>query len=332
MKSRLASLVVFLAVIGLAPAASAQRYTAVRDGDAIRLTDRTTETVVAIRPSNGNLGYEMTVKGHSILSREGIPFMGPWANRLDEQAFYANGTRHAFDMTLGNIRGRIPIHGFLTTTDQWQVTTVRATGGGAEATSRLDFAAQPLWMRQWPFAHTIDITYRLSDGALEVAIAIANTGTEPMPIAIGFHPYFQLTDSPRDEWRISLGAGIRWLLSPEKLPTGETEPIARLFPSMPARLADYNLDDVFGDLVRNRNGLARMTVHGKQQRIDVDFGPRYRAAVVYAPTGRGFICFEPMAGITNAVNMAHKGTYKELQSVAPGGTWRESFWIRPSGF
>jgi aldose 1-epimerase len=331
MTSRLASLVVLI-VIGLPPAASAQRYTAVRDGDAIRLTDRVTETVVAIRPSNGNLGYEMTVKGHSILSREGIPFMGPWANRLDEQAFYANGTRYAFDMTLGNIRGRIPIHGFLTRTDQWQLTSLEATERGAEVTSRLDFAAQPTWMRQWPFAHTIDITYRLSDGALEVALAIANTGKEPMPIAIGFHPYFQLTDAPRDEWRISLGAGIRWLLNSDKLPTGETEPIGRLFPSMPARLADYNLDDVFGDLVRSGNGLARMTVYGKQQRIDVDFGPRYRAAVVYAPAGRGFICFEPMAGITNGVNMAHKGTYKELQSVAPGGTWRESFWVRPSGF
>ena len=47
--------------------------------------------------------------------------MGPWANRLDEQAFYANGKRYAFDMSLGNVRGDIPIHGFLTTTDQWQV-------------------------------------------------------------------------------------------------------------------------------------------------------------------------------------------------------------------
>lgn len=315
-----------------AASAEAQRYTAVRDGDAVRLTDRTTETVVAVRPSNGNLGYEMTVKGHNILSREGIPFMGPWANRLDEQAFYANGTRYAFDMTLGNIRGRIPIHGFLTTTDKWQVTALRATATEAEATSRLDFGSQPDWLRQWPFPHTIDITYRLSGGVLEVGIAIANTGTEPMPVAIGFHPYFQLTDSPRDEWRISLGAGIRWLLSADKLPTGETEPIARLFPSMPARLGDHNLDDVFGDLVRGGDGRATMTVQGKQQRIDVEFGPRYRAAVVYAPTGRGFICFEPMAGITNAVNMAHKGTYRELQSVAPGEVWRESFWVKPTGF
>ena len=36
--------------------------------------------------------------------------------------------------------------------------------------------------------------------------------------------------------------------------------------------------------------------------------------------------------VTNAVNMAHKGTYSELQSIAPGATWRESWWVKPSGF
>jgi len=124
--------------------------------------------------------------------------MGPWANRLDEPAFYANGRRHAFDMTLGNIRGDVPIHGFVTTTSLWRVAALRATGNEALVTSRLDFYRQPAWMRQWPYAHTVEITYRLVDGVLEVATAIANLSDDPMPVAIGFHPYFQLTDSPRD--------------------------------------------------------------------------------------------------------------------------------------
>ena len=49
-------------------------------------------------------------------------------------------------------------------------------------------------------------------------------------------------------------------------------------------------------------------------------------------TNRGFIAFEPMVGITDSMNLAHKGLYKELQSIPPGGTWEESFWLRPSGF
>ena len=146
--------------------------------------------------------------------------MAPWANRLDEPAFYANGRRHAFDMTLGNIRGEVPIHGFVTTTNLWQVTSIAATDREASVTSRLDFYREPAWMRQWPYAHAIDITYRLAAGVLEVETAIVNRGDEPMPVAVGFHPYFQLTDSSRDAWRISVAAETRWVLASRKLPTG----------------------------------------------------------------------------------------------------------------
>ena len=75
-----------------------------------------------------------------------------------------------------------------------------------------------------------------------------------------------------------------------------------------------------------------MSVRGKSQRLDVSMGSNYRALVIYAPRDRNFICFEPMAGITNGLNLAHKGVYKELQSVAPGDVWQESFWIAPRGF
>ena len=39
-----------------------------------------------------------------------------------------------------------------------------------------------------------------------------------------------------------------------------------------------------------------------------------------------------MAGITDAMNLAQKGLYKELQSIPPGGNWEASFWIKPGGF
>jgi len=82
-------------------------------------------------------------------------------------------------------------------------------------------------------------------------------------------------------------------------------------------------------------------VKGRSQRLDVVLGPNYRAVVVYAPSpnapnpnaqNRNFICFEPMASITNALNMAQRGTYKELQSIPPGQIWEERFWVRPGGF
>ena len=136
---------------------------------------------------------------------------------------------------------------------------------GATVTSRLEFFRQPSWMKQWPFAHTIEMTYRLRNGTLEVETTIANMSAEPMPVSVGFHPYFQLTDSPRDEWTISVGARTHLKLTPNKLPTGETEPIAAPFTGgVPLR--DHELDDSFMDLVRDEQGRATMTVSGKAQR------------------------------------------------------------------
>jgi aldose 1-epimerase len=185
-------------------------------------------------------------------------------------------------------------------------------------------------------------------------------------VSIGYHPYFQLTDSPRDEWTITVPARTRWLLSAQKLPTGETEPTDGFFDRFTGALRDYNLDDVFTDLVRDARERATASLKGRGQRLDVSVGPHYRSLVVYSPnpanTGRGsqipppapgqpaapprpaapapanpratpnFVCFEPMAGITNALNLAQKGVYRELQSIAPGATWQESFWVKPSGF
>jgi aldose 1-epimerase len=347
MSRRTLILAAFGLVAAIAAPASAQPYSARRDGDVVRLEDTKTQTVVSIVPAIGDMVFGMTVKGQNVLrwpyasveefkarpALSGIPFLGPWANRLDEQAFYANGRKYAFDMELGNVRGAIPIHGFLSTTNHWQVVEVKADTASAWLTSKLEFYRQPMWMKQWPFAHTIEITHRLHDGVLEVGTTIANISAEPMPVAVGFHPYFQLTDSPRDAWTIEVGARTHWLLAPNKVPIGETEPIERLFHDPQAtHLTEHNLDDVFADLVRDAQGRATVSVIGKSQRLDIIVGPNFRSLVIWSPKTADFICFEPMAGVTNAINLAHRGRYTELQSIVPGGTWRESFWVKPSGF
>jgi hypothetical protein len=39
-----------------------------------------------------------------------------------------------------------------------------------------------------------------------------------------------------------------------------------------------------------------------------------------------------MSGPTNAFNLKQAGKYADLQTIPPGGKWRESFWIHPTGF
>jgi aldose 1-epimerase len=302
------------------------QYSTSKDGDVIRLEDGARQTVVSVTPSRGNNALSMKVKGHEVLGgmqgMSGIPFLAPWANRLDEQAFYANGKKYPLNMGLGNVRGQIPMHGVLQNANQWEVVEAKADGNSAWVTSRLEFYRNPDWMAQFPFAHTIEMTHRLHDGTLEVAVKLTNLSTAPMPVSIGFHSFFQVDDAPRDEWTFRIGA--------------RTEPIGKFVASQPegGSLKGVTLDDLFNDLIRDADGKATMWLQGKSERVEVSFGPNYKAVVSYFPAGpnQNFICFEPMAGITDAMNMAQKGTYKELQSIPPGGTWQESFWIRPSGY
>src|SRR5213595_3081920 len=137
MNRHLVTLTLAIAVLfSLAPAirSAAPQYAARRVGDVVQLEDAKNQTVISILPSVGDITFSMKVRGQEILrwpyasvedfkarpALSGIPFVGPWANRLDEQAFYANGKKYAFDMNLGNVRGAIPIHGFLASTSLWK--------------------------------------------------------------------------------------------------------------------------------------------------------------------------------------------------------------------
>jgi aldose 1-epimerase len=398
MKIGARAIVFCLAIIAacqLSATARAQaRYSATQTGDIVQLKDTRTDTIVSVLTSVSN-AYEMVVKGQNVIrvpfatvddfrarpGLNGIPLLAPFANRLDEQAFYANGKKYNFDMELGNVSGAIPIHGYLSRAKDWKLVEAKADGNAAWVTCSLDFYRNPQYMAQFPFAHTLTMTYRLENGTLEVRTRIDNLSTEPMPVAIGFHPYFQLTDSVREDWTISVGAKTQWLLADNKVPTGETQPIEKFFPDRRAvPLKDFDLDHVFGDLDRDAQGRATVSVKGKAQQLDVVVDSNFRALVLYspnpanqrgggaggnrgrgaaapaaatppppaapappsvplsaretqpAPPNRGFIAFEPMVGITNAMNAAHKGLYKELQSVAPGGFWQASFWISTKGF
>lgn len=312
----------------------------------VRLTDSARHTEVSVAPSIGNMAYEMKVNGKNAFwvpfqhlgelqakpAMGGNPFLAPWANRLDSEAFWAGDKKFLLNPELGNVRrdgnGK-PIHGLLTFSPLWQVASVAADDRSARVTSRLEFWKYPELMAQFPFAHTIEMTYRLADGVLEVETRLENHSTSPMPVGIGFHPYFQLHDAPQEQWKVHLAAREHLELSKQLIPTGERKPLGF---ADPQSLAGVQLDDVFSGLVRDADGKARFWVEGKREKISVIYGTKYTVAVVYSPSGKGFICFEPMSMVTNGFNLAHQGIYRELQSVPAGGEWRESYWIAPTGF
>ena len=331
---------------------AASRYTAQKisvDGiEVVRLSDSAKNTELSIVPSLGNNPYSLKVNGKEVFwspyktlaefkakpTQLGNPFLAPWANRIDQNSYYANGDKYNLNPELNNYRNDgfgQPIHGLVVFASQWQVVKLEADARGARLTSRLEFWKYPKWMAQFPFAHTIEMSYRLVEGMVECETYIINHSMEPMPVSISFHAYYQVHDAPREKWKMTSSAKDQIVLNSKLTPTGEIKP--NPFRS-PMELGSTSFDDAFTNLQRDPQGKASFSIEGDKQKVTVLFGEKFPISVIYAPTdkGREFICFEPMTAITNGFNLAHAGKYKGLQSIPAQGDWRESFWIIPSGF
>lgn len=321
--------------------------TVLADGiEVVQLSDAAHLTRVSIARSLGNIVYELSVGGKNLLWFPdaslaewkakpvpcGIPFLAPWVNRLDEDAFWANGRKYLLNVGLGNLRrdaNGYAIHGNLYFSPAWKLVSAEADERSARAVSRLEFWRDPDLMAQFPFAHTVTMTHRLSDGVLEIATVIENHSSSAMPVSVGFHPFLKLHDSPRAEWSVHLPARKRVVLNDRMLPTGEVERAPFTDPQL---LDGLRLDDILTDLNRNEDGRAIFSVCRKREKITVAFGPKYTAGVVFTPPDKEAVCLEPIAAITNAFNLAQRGLYQALQSIPPGGRWKESFWITAEGF
>src|SRR5438270_7002782 len=180
----------------MSQAANYSAKTARVDGvEVVQLADAAHKAEVTVAPSIGNMAYRLMVNGKNALwvpyenlgemkakpAMGAVPFLAPWANRLDHDGFYANGKNYRLNPELGNFRrdgNQKPIHGMLVYSSLWHVTAMKADSGGAWVTSRLEFWKYPDMMEQFPFAHTIEMTYRLVNGALEVQTTLQNLSNE----------------------------------------------------------------------------------------------------------------------------------------------------------
>src|ERR1700739_1443741 len=145
-----------LCLFAMSAIAFAQNYTAQKTTDhgvdVIRLADAAKGVEVLIAPSIGNRAYAMNVRGKNILhlgaddvgalkqrpGLSGIPFLAPWANRMADSGFWADGKKYTFNSGLGSARiaqNGIAMHGMLSTSPLWDVNEVAADAKSAHVTS-----------------------------------------------------------------------------------------------------------------------------------------------------------------------------------------------------
>jgi galactose mutarotase-like enzyme len=158
---------------------------------------------------------------------------------------------------------------------------------------------------RWPGRLTLDFDWRLEAGELSFQIVARNDGAEPLPLGLGWHPYFALPSGDRRQARLRLSARLRADVNDydEVLPTGRLLPTLGTpydFADAPA-LADLFLDDCFTDLVRHEGQVVVEVLDpaaGVGLRL-ASRSPQVKAVQVYAPPDKAFVVVEPQFNLAD---------------------------------
>jgi aldose 1-epimerase len=281
-------------------------------------------------PSAGMVGCSLRHEGEELLGQRGgldryvterstmgIPLLHPWANRVAELRFTVAGQ----EIDLADHRDLIsldpnglPIHGLLGGAGGWRVGRHEETAEGPVLAAAFDFGAHEELMEAFPVPHRIEIEVQVTGGTLTISTTLAATGDAAVPVAFGYHPYFQLPRVERAAWEVEIPVSRRVVLDERELPTGAM----RETKVDDGRLGSRTFDDEFAA----PEGSTPFALEGGGRRIEVTFGEGYPYAQVYAPDDDEVIAFEPMTALTNALVSG-----RDLKLVEPGGSYEATFSI-----
>jgi galactose mutarotase-like enzyme len=291
----------------------------------VTLRDPSSDLAAKFVPDAGMIGVSLTDAGVELLGQRrgldayvadgktmGIPILYPWANRLSDKTYTAEGATVTLIPGQHGVRADpngLPIHGVLAAYPNWRVTHE----SGNELTAEVDFSDQDL-LASFPFPHRLALTVTLYERTLRVRASVAPTAERAVPLCFGFHPYLQLPGVPRDQWIIETPPLRHLGLDERGLTTGETTPQQ----AMSEPLGDNAFDDGYDEVPEG----AVFAVSGGGRRIEVHFEQGYPAAQIFAPPSQDLVCFEPMTAPTDALR---RGGYRSAQ---PGDWGIAQFSIR----
>jgi len=208
--------------------------------------------------------------------------MAPWVNRVAGGVFVWNGRR--IDLSDGPSGDPQGLHGVC-----WRMPWTLLDRDASAAALEISWPGG----RGWPFPFLLTRRFAVSAEDLTISASLTNTGTEPMPFAIGFHPYF-----PSEGALLRAEVRARWVTHATGIPAclAADDAVGQL--SAGLRIADADLDSCFTDW----NGSASIRWPDYTLRLSTE--PPLRFLQVYSPPAAGYFCLEPQSAMPDAFNHA----------------------------
>jgi galactose mutarotase-like enzyme len=244
----------------------------------------------------GDLGYRL-----------GAAFLVPYPNRIrgpllaDRKTLTTAWEGHSITLPANNI-GKLPtaerhaMHGLILKAKTEDIRVLK-TPGGEQITGVIhagDFGGH------WFSKTDLVVTITLTAGALDASIIAHNVGSEAEPIAIGWHPYFNLPSGDRTQARILIpGSQLAEVDGYDNVfPTGKLSPVEGtrydLRASGGVALAKEFFDDNWSH-IDWKGGTATVKVIDPAAHYGVDIeglSPEIKTIQMYAPPTEKFVAIE----------------------------------------
>jgi aldose 1-epimerase len=185
----------------------------------------------------------------------------------------------------------------------------------------------------WPSQTDVNVQTVLKDDALEMTVTAKNVGQEPLPMGIGFHPYFLLPSGDRRQARMHIPSDTRAAVNnyDDVFPTGQLLAVKDTPYDFTApagkELGVLFMDDNFVNMKRNAGGAVAVEITDPAANYGLrmtSLSPEVKAIQVYAPPNKNFIAVEPQFNWNDPFNKIWGKQDSGMVLLQPGQSvsWR----------
>jgi aldose 1-epimerase len=270
--------------------------------------------------------------------QNGGAILAPFANRIrgklseDAQSLETRTPGGQKIELLPNWKGKTPgaervaIHGLIFDRKFSTATSVTSDEGSLTGVLENDN-----FNGHWPSLTNLAITATLQKNSFTLTVLAKNVGTEPLPMGIGWHPYFNLPSGDRPQARLRIPASQRVGVNnyDDEFPTGTITPVEGtaydFTPVQGRRLGQQSLDDCFTGLERDSKDQAVAELVDPRGKYGVRIKAQstgITAFQVYAPADKPFIAIEPQFNFADpfGTEWASSGHSTGMALLQPGET------------
>jgi aldose 1-epimerase len=185
----------------------------------------------------------------------------------------------------------------------------------------------------WLSDTDVKVETTLSHDAFEMTVTAKNVGHQPLPMGIGWHPYFVLPSGDRRQVRLLLPSQTRAVMNnyDDSFTTGQRVSVKGTpydFSAPAGRaLGTQYLDDNFSNLSYNAEGRTVSEIIDPAAKYGlrlITLSPQIKSIQVYAPPQKNFVAIEPQFNLPDPYNQDWGSADTGMVLLQPGESvaWR----------